>query len=88
MAEAQPHQPRSFTVRRDQPLIGIPDSEDGQEVTRYFVDEEAADAASSGRSIERALSLAGAWEAIDSDDALEELDRIRHQSKPTPPFEL
>lgn len=39
-------------------------------------------------SIEEALALAGAWGERNWDEVEAELDRIRHQSKPTPPFEL
>ncbi len=39
-------------------------------------------------SIQDALALAGAWKDIPSDDMEERLDRIRHESKPTPPFTL
>jgi hypothetical protein len=38
--------------------------------------------------VQRALSLLGAWKDIDSDDALDQLDRIRDESTPTPPIEL
>ena len=39
-------------------------------------------------SVKEALALAGAWGERNWDKVEEELDRIRHQSKPTPPFEL
>jgi hypothetical protein len=39
-------------------------------------------------SVQDALALAGAWNDIPSDDMEEQLDRIRHASKPTPPFSL
>lgn len=42
-------------------------------------------------SIQRALNLAGAWKHIDDEggpDMLDELDRMRHETKPTPLFEL
>jgi hypothetical protein len=39
-------------------------------------------------SIHDALALAGAWKDIPSDDMEERLDRIRHQSTPTPPLSL
>jgi hypothetical protein len=39
-------------------------------------------------SIKDALALAGAWAHLPSDDLEEQLDRIRHASKPTPPLTL
>ena len=54
----------------------------------YFTDEEAVEAALPAAGVQNALSLLGAWDDIDSDDALEQLDRIRHGSKPTPPTDL
>ncbi len=88
MNELQPQPKWSFEVKGDQLLIGIPIQKDGEEVIQYFTDEEEADAASTPANVPRALSLMGAWKDIDSEDALDELDRIRHESKPTPPIEL
>jgi len=34
------------------------------------------------------LPVAGAWSHLDWDEMVEALDRIRHDSKPTPPIEL
>ena len=39
-------------------------------------------------SVKDALALAGAWADLPSDRMEEELDRIRHESTPTPPIEL
>ena len=80
--------PTSLSVREDQPLIGVITRENGKDVTRYFTDDEAADAATAPASVQRALSLLGAWSDLDWDEALDELDRIRHESRPTPPIEL
>ena len=80
--------PTSLSVREDQPLIGVITRENGKDVTRYFTDDEAADAATPPASVQRALSLLGAWSDLDWDEALDELDRIRHESRPTPPIEL
>ena len=68
------------------PLIGIIIEEKGKEVVRYFTEEEQADQASPG--VEEALGLAGAWRDLDSEETLDSLDRIRHESKPTPPIDL
>ena len=40
------------------------------------------------QAIEETLALAGSWRDLDFDDMIEELDRIRHESKPTPPIAL
>lgn len=37
-------------------------------------------------TVEEALALAGAWSDLDWDDMVEALDRIHHDSKPTPPI--
>jgi hypothetical protein len=77
----------SLTVLPDQPLIGVPAEEEGREVTRYFTDEAAADAALEDEGVQQALSVIGAWSHLDWDQAVQELDRIRHESTPTPPIE-
>ena len=40
------------------------------------------------QAIEETLALAGSWKDLDFDDMIEQLDRIRHESKPTPLLEL
>jgi len=74
-------------------LIGVPVGEGDDEAVRYFTSEEEADQALSQdkTNIQRALSAIGAWKHIDEEggpDMLDELDRMRHETKPTPPFEL
>jgi hypothetical protein len=71
-----------------QPLIGIPFSENGHEVIRYFTNEAAADAAVREQAIQRAVSLAGSWGDLDWDEMETALDRIRHESLPTPPITI
>jgi len=84
--QTQHHLP-SFSVPRNQPLIGIPVVENGQEMVRYFTDEKAADAASKAAT-QAALSVIGAWSDLSFDEMQEALDRIRHESTPTPPIEV
>lgn len=85
-----PHQQSDNTtvlrVRRDQPLIAIPLVEDGEEVTYYFADEQAASEFMARRGSD-ARALAGAWSDLEWDETIEALDRIRHESKPTPPID-
>jgi hypothetical protein len=78
-----------FQAASSQPLIGIPLDENGRQVTRYFTDEAAADAALANQDVTTdALNLAGAWSDLDFDEMVAALDRIRHESKPTPPIDL
>jgi len=86
MAKRRPHRVPGLLVRSDQPLIGVSLQEDDQEVVRYFADKSQADAALPHDAIQQALSLAGAWSDLDWEEAEAELDRIRHQSQPTPPI--
>lgn len=88
MAERRRQPAPSLLVQGNQPLIGIPFEEKGQEVVRYFTDEEAADAAVTQSATQAALGVIGAWSDLDWDETVEALDRIRHESKPTPPIEL
>ena len=88
MAERRRQRVPNLLVQSNQPLIGIPFEEKGQEVVRYFTDEEAADAAVPQSATQAALSVIGAWSDLDWDEMVEALDRIRHESKPTPPIEL
>jgi hypothetical protein len=71
-------------VRDDHPLVGVIVREHGQDVTHYVVDEQDTDAA---EAVRQAKALAGAWRDLDWDEAVAELDRIRHESEPTAPIE-
>lgn len=75
-----------LAVHPDRPLIGVVLLEDGEEVVRYFSDEAEADAAVS-QATPGARSLAGVWADLDWEDAVDVLDRIRHESVPTPPID-
>lgn len=79
--------PNSMIARTDQPLIGVPVRQNGHDLVRYVADENDLDKSSTQSSIDRAVALAGAWRDIDGDGMLDELDRIRHESKPTPPID-
>ncbi len=81
-----PEHATSFVVRNDQPLIGVILGEDGGEIIRYFTDEQAADAAVADTATQEALAAIGAWSDLDWEEMEQALDRIRHESKPTPPI--
>ncbi len=70
------------------PLIGLIFEENGREVVRYFTEEEAADAAVTQNATQKALDVIGAWSDLDWDETVAALDRIRHESKPTPPIKV
>ena len=69
-----------------QPLIGVLDADLHQ--VRYFTTEEEADAALAADAVTDALSLAGAWRDLEWEAVVSDLDRLRHESKPTPPVSL
>lgn len=87
MIEQRTVPPQSLVVRGDQGLGGIPVTEDGQDVVYSFIEDTLPTAIPSA-TIQDALSLAGTWSDLDWDEALEALDRIRHESVPTPPIDL
>jgi hypothetical protein len=84
MAAKQPHPPSpSLAVHPDRPLIGVVSVENGQEVTHYFAEE--AGTVGSAQTVADARALAGAWSDLNWEEMVEELDRIRHASRPAPP---
>jgi hypothetical protein len=80
--------PRANLVTRGHTaLVGVLAEENGEEVVRYF----AGDVPEHGESdddVAEALALAGAWSDLDWEEMADALDRIRHESLPTPPIEL
>jgi hypothetical protein len=48
--------------------------------------EEEADAAITDAMIEQAIGLAGAWRDLADEDVEGALERMRHESPPSPPF--
>jgi len=73
----------SLSARINAPLIVVPV---GDAEVRYFTSVADADAYVGQDAIQEALDLAGAWSDLDGDAMLEALDRIRHESNPTPPI--
>ena len=79
-----------LVVERGQRVVAIPQTEDGREVVRYVIEAESQDFdanAAPPESVHVALGLAGVWDDLDWDETVEALDRIRHESRPTPPIE-
>ena len=77
----------SLTTWSNQPLVGVLSEQDGREIVRYFAGDEAV-RSSSDDTLQAALRVIGAWADLDWDEFSAELDRIRHESSPTPPIEL
>lgn len=88
MRERVPDEPAAGSSPDDQPLIGIPWDENGRESVRYFTSETEADAALTPETLADTLSLAGAWSDLPWDEVEAALDRIRHESSPSPPIPL
>jgi hypothetical protein len=88
MTKRRPPADSSLVVDPDRPLIGVVLTEDGREVVHYFADEAGAHAAISPQDVADARTLAGVWADLDWDEVAEELDRIRHESEPTPPIDV
>ena len=78
----------SLVARSAESLIAIPDEVGGEPVLRFFVDGKAARAFAEERTAAgRPFGWIGAWADLDWDEFVEWLDRIRHESKPTPPID-
>jgi hypothetical protein len=60
--------------------------EAGTEVVRYFTAEQEAEREMVEDTTEAVLALAGVWSDLAWDELVEALDRIRHESPPTPPL--
>jgi hypothetical protein len=88
MDDRSPSDDRLPRHRHGERLIGLPIQEGSETVVRYITSEDEVDALIPlDERIRRALGSIGAWSDIDFDDMLEDLDRIRHGSRPTPPIE-
>ena len=77
---------RSITARSTEPLVAIFVEEAGEEVVRYFP-EDVADATTSDEATRAALAAIGSCSDLEWDRWAAELDRIRHESPPTPPID-
>ena len=86
MSERPSSRGASLVARPGQPLIAVPLEHDGDEETCYFVDDAAADRALGQETPQPAIKLAGVWSDLDADEMLTSLDRLRHESRPTPPI--
>ena len=74
----------NLRATRQQPLVVVPL---GDDEVQYFTSDEEADAAMNYDSVQQALDLAGAWSHLNGDEMLAALERMRHESPPTPPID-
>ncbi len=80
---------RTLTLAADQPLVGIVCEEDGRPMVQYVAgDRAAAMTGDSDETLQAALAVIGAWSELDWEEFAADLDRIRHESRPTPPTDL
>lgn len=87
MAAAREHPQPSLFIRRNQRLVVVPTIDDqGEPATLVYVEDTNQDGTSrrDQERIEAALTTFGAWSDLDADQVLDDLERIRHESKPTP----
>ncbi len=84
--ELQERQSGNLLIHTSEPLIVVPV---GDDQARYFTSEEGLRAAIGQDAIQRGLELAGAWGnlGMSEDEMFEALDKIRHESVPTPPID-
>ena len=79
--------PQVLTLRWGQPLCAVVGEENGQRVVHYFAGD-GPHPRRSEETLRAALGVIGAWSDLDWEELADDLDRIRHESKPTPPIEF
>jgi hypothetical protein len=84
---AADHARVDIAAQSSRPLVGIFIEDDSDEV-RYFLDDQETATAQPSPDALAALAVIGAWNDLDWDELAEDLDRIRHESPPTPPIDL
>jgi hypothetical protein len=78
-----------ITVAVGQPLIGILVDEGGRRLVRYFTEGGPnAEVSGTDETLAAALAVIGAWSDLDWEEFASDLDRIRHESRPTPPIDV
>lgn len=79
--------PNGIVIRRGQPVYVVPDiDENGEEIECVFTDDDDYESWVARRGL-TLKSFAGIWDDLDWDETAASLDRIRHESKPTPPID-
>jgi len=78
---------RSIIARSNEPLVAIFIEEDGQAMVRYFIDDQLSTSPHPSADVQAALAAIGSCSDLNWDSWAGELDRIRHESPPTPPLD-
>ncbi len=76
-----------LSLHPDQALVGVRATEDGREVTHFFAEEDVDERTTPDQTLQKALAAIGSWSDLDWEETVAALDRIRHESTPTPPIE-
>ena len=87
MSKEQRERVATLIATCDEPVVATPVMEDGRELVHYAVETGTVTSPSFPGSVQDALDLAGVWGDNDWDETVDALDRIRHESQPTPPIE-
>jgi hypothetical protein len=66
--------------------MAVVEDQQGREIIRYFADDTPTRSARDEAALAAALGAIGAFCDLDWDEVQEGLDRIRHESPPTPPI--
>jgi hypothetical protein len=74
-------------IQSERQLTVAPAVVRGAGVTDNVEDDEVSDAAMADRVLQDALAAIGSWSDLDWDETVAALDRIRHESIPTPPLD-
>lgn len=77
----------TLSVRADQALVAVPASENGHDVTLVFAEDDVDTQADADQTLQAALAAIGSWSDLDWEATITALERIRHESEPTPPIE-
>lgn len=77
----------SIAAHSSEPLFGVFVEADSDEV-QYLVDDLETPVEQPSADAQAALSVIDAWSDMEWEALADSLDRIRHETPPTPPIEL
>ena len=86
MAARRVTRPHGFEAATDRPLIAVLVEQAGQEMVHYFTDEPEPATAHDPAVLADALATIGAFGDLDWAEMEDALERIPHDTPPTPPI--